>query len=112
MSKRCVVVAVIRPREGQIGTVREHLQAVIPAVHGESGCEFYALHEGTDDTLVFVEAWDSREQWLQHMEGPAVREITERLEGLLAAPTEVHEVYGVPVGEPEKVLIPPATASR
>jgi hypothetical protein len=46
------------------------------------------------------------------MEGPAVREITERLEGLLAAPTDVHEVYGVPVGEPEKGLIPTATASR
>lgn len=106
MTKRCVVIALIRPLEGQTAHVREHLEAVIPAVHEESGCEFYALHESTDGTLIFVEAWDSRQQWIDHIEGPTVTEITKRLEGLLAAPTEVHEAYGVPAGETLRGLIP------
>jgi quinol monooxygenase YgiN len=106
MSKRCVVVAIVRPLEGHTDQVREQLEAVIPAVHQESGCEFYALHEGSDGTLIFVEAWDSRQQWVDHMEGPTVAEITARLEGLLAAPTEVHEVYGVPAGDTLRGVIP------
>jgi len=106
MSERCVVVALIRPLEGKNTEVRQHLEAVIPAVHQESGCEFYALHESTDGTFIFVEAWDSRQQWVDHVEGPTVAEINSRLEGLLAFPAEVHETYGVPAGEPLRGVIP------
>ncbi|MEX2441025.1 MAG: antibiotic biosynthesis monooxygenase [Pontimonas sp.] len=101
-----MVIALIRPLQDQSVRVREHLEAVIPAVHEESGCEFYALHESSDGTLIFVEAWDSRQQWVDHIEGPTVAEMTRRLEGLLAAPTEVHEVYGVPAGNTLRGVIP------
>lgn len=108
MTERCVVVALIRPVEGKTAEVRQHLEAVIPAVHQESGCEIYALHESTDGTLIFVEAWASRQQWVDHIEGPTVAEINARLDGLLASPAEVHEAYGVPAGESVRGVIPQA----
>lgn len=99
MDNRCIVVALIRPLPGKAAEVRGHLEAVIPEVHLESGCEFYALHQSTDDTLVFIEAWDTREQWLEHTDGPAVADINKRLDGLLASAPEVHECHPALAGD-------------
>ena len=54
--KRCVVVAFIEPLDDQFDAVREILTDVIPEVHKEAGCDFYALHEDTRGRLVFIEA--------------------------------------------------------
>lgn len=104
---RCVVVAVFSPNDGQTEAVKEVLTAIIPEVHDEPGCEFYALHELPDGRLCFVEAWDSRELWVQHSEFHTVARITEGVEGLLREPVDVMEMYGVPAGG-EKGLLPSA----
>ena len=51
-----VVVATITPQPDAVDAVREALQAAVPAVHEEPGCELYALHQA-DGTFVFVEQW-------------------------------------------------------
>ena len=101
---RCVVVAFIRPIEGAFDTVKAVLQSVIPDVHEEPGCDFYALHEDTEGRLVFIEAWDSRELWINHTGLDAVARINERTEGLLASEPDVIEMYGLPVGGAQGVL--------
>lgn len=104
------MVAFISPREGAFDQVKEILESVIPAVHEEPGCEFYALHEDTTGRLVFIEAWDSRALWINHTGLSAVATITERTEGLLASEPDVVEMYGLPVGGVRGVL--PSVARR
>ena len=94
----CVVVAVIRPQPGALADVKRVLADVTARVHGETGCEVYALHESVNGELVFVEKWSSREAWQEHMDGALVAEIDERAGHLLASPPEVYELYGVPAG--------------
>ena len=103
---RCIVVAFISPREGAFDQVKAILESVIPGVHEEPGCEFYALHEDTTGRLVFIEAWDSRELWINHTGLSAVATINERTTGLLATEPDVIEMYGLPVGG-EKGVVPP-----
>lgn len=105
ISERCVVVAFFEPLEGQKEAVKAVLGAVIPDVHSEPGCEFYALHEDTRGRLVFIEAWQSRQHWVDHSGFETVATIERETEGLLAAPIDVIEMYGVPYGA-EKGIIP------
>ena len=100
------MVATIRPLPGQTKRVRAELEAVIPAVHAEPGCEFYALHESPEGILVFIEAWDSRDQWIDHINGPTVADINRRVDGLLAAEPEVIELGSVPAGNLPQGLLP------
>ena len=76
ISKRCVVVAIFVPKAGQESAVQEILTEIIPEVHAEPGCEFYAMHELPDGRLCFVEAWETRELWVEHGQAPSVSKIT------------------------------------
>ena len=102
--ERCVIVAVIDPLAGKLEDVREILTAIIPHVHREPGCDFYALHEDTLGRLIFIEAWDSREQWVEHTDHDTVAQINAQTDGLLKAPIEVLEMYAVPSGGPQGLL--------
>lgn len=101
----CIVVAVIRPKDGAHERVREVLTSVIPDVHREEGCELYALHEGTSGELVFVEKWTTRDLWQAHMDGPTVAAIGDGVDGLLEEPVEIFELTGIAAGEAVKGLL-------
>ena len=105
ISKRCVVVALFTPKPGEAANVKNILTEITPEVHEEPGCDFYALHELPDGRLCFVEAWETRELWVQHGEANSVAQVTERAIPLLEKPVEVFEMYGVPAGN-EKGIIP------
>jgi quinol monooxygenase YgiN len=94
----CIVVAIIRPFADSFDEVLGILQEVTAQVHQEQGCELYALNEGVEGELVFVEKWSSRDAWQEHMDGPAVGAIGQRISHLLESPPEIHELYAVPVG--------------
>ena len=104
-NERCVVVAVFTPNPGHTEAIKDVLIAIIPEVHEEKGCEFYALHEMPDGKLCFVEAWDTRELWVEHTEFHTVTRINEQIAEHLAQPVDVYEMYAVPEGG-EKGLIP------
>jgi len=106
MSERCGVIALIRPLPEHHEEVRESLLRVIPRVHGEPGCELYALHEAVDGTLIFVEMWTTRQHWQEHMDRDTVQEVMASTAGKLAADIEVHEAYGLPAGLSEKGVLP------
>lgn len=95
--ERGIVVAFIEPLEGQFDAVRGILTDIIPEVHQEPGCDFYALHGDTRGRLVFIEAWDSREQWVAHSEFDTVARINAQTEGKRKTAIDVVEMYSLRV---------------
>ncbi len=67
MLESCVVIATFHPHPGKRDAVRAALEAVIPDVHEEPGCELYALHEETEGRLILIEKWTTRELWQEHL---------------------------------------------
>jgi quinol monooxygenase YgiN len=97
-----VVVATITPKPEYRDEVIAAMKKAIPLVHGEDGCELYALH--TDgEQLVMVERWTSREALKKHgTEAPAMRDFNAEIGDKLAAPTVVLRLDAVPAGDPAK----------
>ena len=75
-----IVTAVFRPASEAKEALIAALRAAIPAVHEESGCILYAIHDADDGTIVMLEKWSSRAELDAHAAGPAV----ERLDALIA----------------------------
>jgi len=98
MSQACVIIATFYPHPGKLDAVRAAIEAVIPDVHTEPGCELYALHEDTEGQLVLIEKWTTRELWQEHLTLEPVKRSRASLEGLLESATEVVEMYAIPVG--------------
>ena len=103
--ERCLIVAFVTPKPEEFDRVKAILEAIIPEVHNEPGCDFYALHLDSLGRLAFIEAWTTRALWLEHMEAPTVARIREQTSGLLAAETEIFELSARPVGG-AKGLVP------
>jgi quinol monooxygenase YgiN len=93
-----VVTAYFHPVPGQHDQVVEALRPAIAAVHSESGCELYAIHDAPDGTIVMIEKWTSVGELDEHGNGEAVRALNASLEGLLASPTEVTRLAPLPAG--------------
>ncbi|MDJ0684895.1 MAG: putative quinol monooxygenase [Alphaproteobacteria bacterium] len=60
----------------------------------EPGCLQYDLLQGVDEpnVMVFVEEWESRELWEEHMNGAALRAFNQRVRAGAFANGEVHPV--------------------
>jgi len=102
MSDPVVVLAYFRPAPGQRDQVVAALQPAISAVHEESGCELYAIHDAPDGTIVMIEKWTSVGELDEHGSAEAVRELNAALDGLLASPVEVVRLSPVPAGTVEQ----------
>lgn len=98
------VVATIRPAEGRIDEVEAVLRDLAPEVHTEDGCEKYALHRGKD-RIVVIERWRDMAALGAHGQGPAIKAMGERLNGLVSGPPDVQILEAVPVGDPSKGAI-------
>ncbi|MGY2085225.1 putative quinol monooxygenase [Blastococcus sp. SYSU DS0539] len=96
-----VVVATITPKPDAVDAVREAILAAVPAVHGEPGCELYALHEA-DGVFVMVEKWESPEALRTHGKAEALTTLGAALAGKLAAPLDVKRLTAVPAGDADK----------
>ena len=69
MSK-LTIVAHITAKADQIDFVKGHLENLIATTRAESGCIQYDLHQDNENPahFMFYENWESREQWLAHIE--------------------------------------------
>jgi len=92
------VVAVFTPKPEFVSDVREVLYKVTPLVHEEPGCIFYTMNEDGEGRFVHIEAWATRQDWIDHMEQPTVKEILATVEGKLQREVEVYDLYNVPTG--------------
>jgi quinol monooxygenase YgiN len=93
-----VVTAYFHPAPGKHDQVVEALRPAIAAVHSESGCELYAIHDAPDGTIVMIEKWTTVQNLDDHGVGEPVRALNASLEGLLASPTEVTRLVPLPAG--------------
>ena len=96
-----VVVATIVPLPEHRGEVIATITETVGKVHGEDGCELYALHQA-DDRLMMVEKWASAEALRAHSRGAALAAQAPRLAGKLAGPAEVIVLQAVPAGDQVK----------
>jgi quinol monooxygenase YgiN len=97
-----IVVATIKPLPEHRDEVRAVLEAAIPQVHGEEGCELYALNQ-KDDRFVMIERWASPAALQTHSTDSAgLQQLNAELKGKLEAPLDVVVLEPVPAGEPAK----------
>ena len=92
-----VVTAVLTPKASAYDRVISALSSSIAEVHGEPGCELYAIHKAPDGQIVIVEKWESPELLDMHGDGAAVERLNASLEGLLDA-VQVTRLAPIPVG--------------
>ncbi|OSC42242.1 putative quinol monooxygenase [Mycobacterium decipiens] len=96
-----VVVATLTVKPGSVDTVRDILTRAVDEVHGEPGCQLYALHQ-TGETFIFVEQWADAESLKAHSTAPAVIEMFTAVgEHLVGAP-DIKMLQPVPAGDPDK----------
>lgn len=94
-----VVVATIVPLAEHRDVVVTALRSAIEQVHGEDGCELYALHEAPD-RLVMVEKWASSEALGIHSRGAALTALARALAGKVTGAPDVVVLQPVPAGDP------------
>jgi quinol monooxygenase YgiN len=97
-----IVVATIKPLPQYRDEVTSALEAAVPAVPGEDGCELYALHRN-DDRLVMIERWASPAALRTHSTGSAaLQKLNIALKGKLEAPLDVVVLDPVTAGHVTK----------
>ncbi|MCI2957070.1 antibiotic biosynthesis monooxygenase [Agromyces atrinae] len=94
-----VVTAIFVPRDGQKDDLVAAMRRGIEAVHGEDGCELYAIHDAEDGTITMIEKWTSREALAAHAEGDPVTLLNADIAELIAEPVRVTLMDAIPVGD-------------
>jgi quinol monooxygenase YgiN len=101
-----VVVATMKAKPDSVDAVRTACQTAIEAVHGEPGCDLYALHEA-DGTFVFVEQWADGDALQQHSAAPAVATMFGTVGELLDGAPDIKVLQPVVAGDPAKGRLRP-----
>ena len=96
-----VVVATIVPLAEHRDEVIAAFTETIAQVHGEDGCELYALNEAPD-RLIMIEKWASPEALRAHSKGAALTALNPKLAGKVARAPEVIVLQPVAAGEAGK----------
>ena len=93
-----VVVATIVPLAEHRDEVIAAFTETIAQVHGEDGCELYALNEAPD-RLIMIEKWTSPEALRAHSKGAALTALYPKLAGKVAGASDVIVLQQVPAGD-------------
>lgn len=101
-----VVVATLTAKPESVDDVRAACTKAIEAVHGEPGCELYALHE-VDGTFVFVEQWTDADALKTHSTAPAVTELFATVGELLDGAPDIKVLEPVIAGDTDKGRLRP-----
>jgi quinol monooxygenase YgiN len=96
-----VVVATIVPLAEHRDEVIAAFKETIEHVHGEDGCELYALNEAPDQ-LIMIEKWASADALRAHSKGAALAALNPKLAGKVAGAPEVIVLQQVPAGDTAK----------
>ncbi|MAB81742.1 putative quinol monooxygenase [Microbacterium sp. UBA3394] len=106
--KSVVVTAVFTPLPGKRTELIDAMSRGIEATHQEAGCQFYALHDAQDGTLVLLEKWDSSAALEAHSRGNAIRTLASDIAPLLAGPELVTVMTAIRAGDPVRGVVPDA----
>jgi quinol monooxygenase YgiN len=74
-SSPLTIVAITTAAPGKEDDLRAAQERLVQETVKEPGCLRYELHQSLEDkrVLVFVESWESDEQWRAHMQGTAIK---------------------------------------
>jgi len=72
MSRSLTIVARIKAKPGRENALAAELTKLIEPTLVEAGCLQYDFHRDLEDpgNFLFFENWETKEQWLAHMESP------------------------------------------
>lgn len=93
-----VVTAVFHPLPGRKEELATAMQAGIEAVHGEKGCELYAIHDAEDGTITMIEKWTTVEDLDTHGTSDEVEIFRSDIKDLLEKPATVTRMTPLPAG--------------
>jgi len=96
-----VVVVTAFPLPEHRTEVIAAFEAAIARVHGESGVELYALHEGPG-RLVMIEKYESEQARAEHLQGAALADLRSALEGKLSSGLDAQVLVPHPAGNAQK----------
>ena len=67
----------------RLDEIKAAMLDLVEATRLEDGCLRYELHQDNEhpNRFVFVETWESRELWRQHMDGAAIKAFNTRISG-------------------------------
>jgi len=81
------IVARIKASPGEADALEKEMMVLVDDTRKEAGCIRYDLFRDTQepDIFVFVEEWETRALWEDHMAGEAIRSFNARIgEGRIA----------------------------
>jgi quinol monooxygenase YgiN len=101
-----VIVATLFPVPEHRDEVIAAIEKVQEKVHAsDDDCLLYALHEGRDGRLVFVEKYTSMDAVGAHSQSPELAELVAALDGKLAQPMDVQLLTPHPAGSADKGVL-------
>ncbi len=104
------VLAIFTPAPGAGGHVLKAMRKFIPRVHGEQGCDLYCIQEEEETgRIVMFERWASEHDLDLHSQGRIVAELNRALDGLLVGSPEVTRLWPIPIGDPQRGVVRPAS---
>lgn len=85
MAEPLKIVARIVATPGTADKLEAEMKLLVEVTRKEPGCLLYDLHRSTEDPsiFVFVEAWETKAHWQDHMAGEAVKAFNERIGGAI-----------------------------
>lgn len=91
MSKPYTVVAIIEAIPGKEKQLESALLAVVEPSRSEKACVEYRLHKSVDNPAQFFlyENWESKEKHAEQFEKSYIKDLVEKLDGVLAKPYQV-----------------------
>jgi quinol monooxygenase YgiN len=75
MSKPLAIVARTKAKPGKEDALAAELIKLVAPTLVEAGCLQYDMHRDCEDrgNFLFFENWETKEQWLAHMESPQLK---------------------------------------
>ncbi|WP_020591566.1 putative quinol monooxygenase [Kiloniella laminariae] len=82
---KLTIIANIQVKPGKLDLVLSEMEKLIPITRAEKGCLQYDLHQDNDNPchFVFVENWESRAFWQDHMQAPHLEAFIAATEGAI-----------------------------
>ena len=67
----------------RLESVKNAMLELVEETLKEAGCIRYELHQDLKqpNRLTFVETWENRELWMQHMQGDAIKNFNKKIAG-------------------------------
>jgi quinol monooxygenase YgiN len=92
------VIASFKAKPGQQEALKQVLVSLVGPTRGEPSCITYILHQDANDACHFMidEIWADMQALKEHSAKPYIRELPQKLQGIVSEPQLVETFYEVP----------------